>query len=217
MKDKLQKVCRVIGHADELVIITKNLYGGYSTAVKNERGEWFDMDPDTLREAALLLSRYGFGEEESLLFPEEAARAARGIAVSEAVGVDGRSRDFAERLRTASFPDRPVLQNGMAALLRPYQVIGAEFLMERCRYGVGAILADDMGLGKTVQMLAVLDAFHARHVSEGRPFRALVVAPASVVDVWLRQAEAFCPGLQAAALGGGRERQLDGAILHPDR
>ena len=35
MKDKLQQVCRVIGQADELVIITKNLYGMYSAAVKN--------------------------------------------------------------------------------------------------------------------------------------------------------------------------------------
>ena len=35
MKDKLQQVCRVIGRADELVIVTKNLYGGYSAAVKN--------------------------------------------------------------------------------------------------------------------------------------------------------------------------------------
>ena len=35
MKDKLQQVCRVIGQADELVIITKNLYGGYSAPVKN--------------------------------------------------------------------------------------------------------------------------------------------------------------------------------------
>ena len=35
MKDKLQQVCRVIGKADELVIVTKNLYGGYSAAVKN--------------------------------------------------------------------------------------------------------------------------------------------------------------------------------------
>lgn len=35
MKDKLQQVCRIIGQADELVIITKNLYGGYSAAVKN--------------------------------------------------------------------------------------------------------------------------------------------------------------------------------------
>ena len=34
MKDKLKQVCRVIGRADELVIVTKNLYGGYSAAVK---------------------------------------------------------------------------------------------------------------------------------------------------------------------------------------
>lgn len=35
MKDKLRQVCRVIGQADELVIVTKNLYGGYSAPVKN--------------------------------------------------------------------------------------------------------------------------------------------------------------------------------------
>ena len=35
MKDKLRTVCRLIGRADELVIVTKNLYGGYSAAVKN--------------------------------------------------------------------------------------------------------------------------------------------------------------------------------------
>ena len=35
MKDKLKQVCRIIGQADELVIITKNLYGAYSSAVKN--------------------------------------------------------------------------------------------------------------------------------------------------------------------------------------
>ena len=35
MKDSLQQVCRVIGQADELVIVTQNLYGGYSAAVKN--------------------------------------------------------------------------------------------------------------------------------------------------------------------------------------
>jgi len=35
MKDELQQVCRVIGQADELVIVTQNLYGAYSAAVKN--------------------------------------------------------------------------------------------------------------------------------------------------------------------------------------
>ncbi len=35
MKDKLQQVCRVLGRADELVIVTKNLYGTYSSPIKN--------------------------------------------------------------------------------------------------------------------------------------------------------------------------------------
>ncbi|MCM1154724.1 MAG: NAD(P)H-dependent oxidoreductase [Roseburia sp.] len=35
MKDKLRQAARVIGRADEFVIITENLYGTYSPAVKN--------------------------------------------------------------------------------------------------------------------------------------------------------------------------------------
>ena len=35
MKDTLRQVCRIVGQADELVIVTKNLYGEYSPAVKN--------------------------------------------------------------------------------------------------------------------------------------------------------------------------------------
>ena len=35
LKDKLQQVSRIIGKADELVIVTKNLYGGYSSSIKN--------------------------------------------------------------------------------------------------------------------------------------------------------------------------------------
>ena len=35
MKDALQQICRIVGQADELVIITKNLYGGYSADIKN--------------------------------------------------------------------------------------------------------------------------------------------------------------------------------------
>lgn len=35
MKDSLQQACRMIGEADELVIVTENLYGSYSAAIKN--------------------------------------------------------------------------------------------------------------------------------------------------------------------------------------
>lgn len=35
MKDSLKEICRVIGRADELTIITENCYGAYSPEVKN--------------------------------------------------------------------------------------------------------------------------------------------------------------------------------------
>ena len=35
MKDELHQACRVLGEADDLTIITENLYGSYSPAVKN--------------------------------------------------------------------------------------------------------------------------------------------------------------------------------------
>ena len=35
MKDSLRQICRVIGQADELVIVTQNRYGSYSAPIKN--------------------------------------------------------------------------------------------------------------------------------------------------------------------------------------
>lgn len=35
MKDSLHTVCRVVGKADELIIISENYYGSYSPAIKN--------------------------------------------------------------------------------------------------------------------------------------------------------------------------------------
>ncbi len=35
IKDNLHQVCRIIGQADEMVIVTGNLYGSYSPSVKN--------------------------------------------------------------------------------------------------------------------------------------------------------------------------------------
>ncbi len=35
MKDSLQQACRVLGTADELVVVTENLYGSFSADIKN--------------------------------------------------------------------------------------------------------------------------------------------------------------------------------------
>ena len=35
LKDSLQEMCRILGQAEDLVIVTENWYGGYSPALKN--------------------------------------------------------------------------------------------------------------------------------------------------------------------------------------
>ncbi len=80
------------------------------------------------------------------------------------------------------------MATGFHATLRPYQVIGVNFLLERHAAGVGAILADDMGLGKTVQGLAFLHALNRQ-----QPGRYLIVCPPAALSVWRLEAERLCP------------------------
>lgn len=89
------------------------------------------------------------------------------------------------------------LPAGLRATLRPYQTEGFQFLAHLSALGLGGILADDMGLGKTVQTLAWL--LHLAASSAGKPFRALVVCPKSVVHGWLNETARFTPSLEATA------------------
>ncbi|MBB5830687.1 DEAD/DEAH box helicase [Brachybacterium aquaticum] len=121
------------------------------------------------------------------------------------------------RLKALGDTPVPPLPTGLDADLRPYQREGYAWLTLLFSQQLGGILADDMGLGKTVQTLALIA--HAREQEpEAPPF--LVVAPASVLPVWRREAERFTPGLDvrvlegASASRGGRDgADMDGADL----
>ena len=84
----------------------------------------------------------------------------------------------------------PEIPKNLCATLRHYQEEGYQWLARLSRWGVGGILADDMGLGKTVQALGVL-------LDRGPDGPALVVAPTSVGDNWMRETERFAPTLRA--------------------
>lgn len=90
------------------------------------------------------------------------------------------------------------LPPAFAALLRPYQQLGIAWLWHLYRYDLGGILADEMGLGKTLQALGLLSAISAQK----RP--SLVVAPASLLENWRREAARFTPGLRTVVHHGGR-------------
>jgi superfamily II DNA or RNA helicase len=94
---------------------------------------------------------------------------------------------------------------GFVGVLRPYQRVGAGWLVALERAGIGGCLADDMGLGKTVQVLAFLAA--RRSQARGP---SLVVAPRSLVETWLSEARRFVPEMEAVDLSrADREQQLE--------
>ena len=116
-------------------------------------------------------------------------------AVQELIGSDvpleatARWHDSLQRLESLSDwnPEKP---EELDATLRDYQLDGFQWLARLSVWGVGGVLADDMGLGKTVQTLGVL-------LERGSGGPALVVAPTSVGDNWVRETEKFTPGLRA--------------------
>lgn len=122
--------------------------------------------------------------------------------------------------------------------LRPYQRVGASWLIFLRRFGLGACLADDMGLGKTVQFIAYL--LQARKEREmlagdlrdhqgdsvslegdfGTPHtilsarnisqgRALLICPTSVIGNWEKELARFAPDLQVY-IHYGSNRKRDG-------
>lgn len=106
-------------------------------------------------------------------------------------------REQVERMSIREFSSSPA--PGFKASLRPYQMVGLAWLNFLSRAGLGGILADDMGLGKTIEVLAHLHSEkHAGRLQ--RP--ALVVAPTSLLDNWVREAGRFAPTLKVLKIHG---------------
>ncbi|MED6151541.1 Protein CHROMATIN REMODELING 19 [Stylosanthes scabra] len=88
-------------------------------------------------------------------------------------------------------------------LLKPYQLVGVNFLLLLYRKRIGgAILADEMGLGKTVQAITYLTLLNHLHNDPGPH---LIVCPASVLENWERELKKWCPSFSTLQYhGAGR-------------
>ena len=99
-----------------------------------------------------------------------------------------------------------VVPDSIVTDLRPYQVDGMGWMRHLHRLNLGRILADDMGLGKTLMTLAML----AWTKENDGPKPTLVVAPTSVIDVWLQEAKKHVSGLNVIKWHGlDRKKQFD--------
>lgn len=81
----------------------------------------------------------------------------------------------------------------LKAILRPYQIVGFQWLMFLKEAGWGGILADDMGLGKTVQTLSWL----AHYKNENPKAKFLVVCPTTLTYNWEKEIQKFTPDFRA--------------------
>ncbi len=84
------------------------------------------------------------------------------------------------------------IPNTVVTALRDHQRRGLNWLAERSRNQLGAILADDMGLGKSLQVLALIAWECAESCSQGP---TLIIAPTSVVGAWQQQIQQHVPSL----------------------
>ena len=106
--------------------------------------------------------------------------------------------------RTDGGPD------GITAKLYPYQRDGWHWLRFIMREQLGGLLADEMGLGKTLQVISALRDPGGEPGSGG----ALVLAPGSLLENWVREIARFCPDFRTLKHHGstrtGRPPELQG-------
>lgn len=84
----------------------------------------------------------------------------------------------------------------LKAHLRPYQQTGVTWLNHLTQLGLGACLADDMGLGKTIQIISLLLLIKKKARSEHQSLPSLLVLPASLLENWKDELDAFAPSLK---------------------
>ncbi|XP_077377602.1 SWI/SNF-related matrix-associated actin-dependent regulator of chromatin subfamily A containing DEAD/H box 1A [Festucalex cinctus] len=82
--------------------------------------------------------------------------------------------------------------------LKPYQVIGLNWLLLMHEQNLSGILADEMGLGKTIQTIALL----AHLFQKGTEGPHLITVPASTLDNWVRELQTWCPCLKVLIYAG---------------
>ena len=167
-----------------------------------------------LRQAEILATGGGVGGKLPL---SQAGRLQELLEQVAKTNVSDSARELFAKLRDIDEIKGAKKPRNLKASLRPYQEQGFHWLWFLHEIGSGGVLADDMGLGKTVQALALLLAVKsADEKTEGaKPFKALIVAPTSVVTNWLREMDKFAPSLKHALWHGvdrkDRQEELEKA------
>lgn len=131
--------------------------------------------------------------------------AARSFQVEEVLSHANYSTSFEDLLQQLKHPESLAfsLPTTIRADLRDYQEVGYQWFKTLSHYHLGGILADDMGLGKTLQTITFL----LSEIEEKDHFKALVVAPASLLYNWKKEFEKFAPQVKTAVIIGSKQKR----------
>jgi superfamily II DNA or RNA helicase len=181
--DKLREA--VLGRR-RFVALRDGTLARITDAVANDVEELLEvLGAQGAREGRGTVARYGLGAIERL-------------ADREGVLLDVAAQKLRETFRAVTVSPSPRLPKDLRAELRPYQLTAVAWLEFLEKLRCGGVLADDMGLGKTLVTLAWLAAMKER----AGPSPSLVIAPASVLVNWQREASRFTPSLEVSVLHG---------------
>lgn len=128
--------------------------------------------------------RYGFGYDKRLgrwktPFPSCARRKAGKSLTDEDKDTLKRLHEYRKARYDSSFAEESFIFYDK--ILRPYQGAGLEYII----LGDDIILADEMGLGKTIMAIYYLNYI------QDKPYKALVICPASLKINWLKECNRF--------------------------
>jgi superfamily II DNA or RNA helicase len=116
--------------------------------------------------------------------------------------IDRMLRHLPEGRNLPPLPQPGALPAHLEPVLRPYQRMGAGWLLQHAEARGFALLADDMGLGKTLQTLAVIRG------------RTLVILPLSLLGNWKQESARFRPDLRCSVYhGSGRRLDPEAKII----
>ena len=167
---------------DQFYISKSALFCGHVV----NKNTWFPLDPSSPSDTQDLLHKFDVDIDTGEIKTFRGIINLRKEALKVGLTVDNLSDDALKKVifeRTKI--STPI---GINAILYPYQCDGWRWINFVIQEQLGGILGDEMGLGKTLQIICALN-----NLFENINTNALIIAPGSLLENWIREFTKFSP------------------------